>query len=153
MKDERGKHGMNDARRPHEALEVYRLAHALALRAHALSLKLPKYELHEEGGQLRRASKSVAAQVVEGHALRQYKAEYLHYLARAYASAEETIEHLRFLQETGSARPLTAECETLGREYAILGRKLFNYMRAVAKRHDPMWADEAHERRGMNDDG
>jgi four helix bundle protein len=133
-------------RRPHEGLDVYQLAHALALRAHALSLKLPKYELFEEGGQLRRASKSVAAQIVEGHALRQYKAEYLHYLARAYASAEEVVEHLRFLAETGSAAG--GECDALLEEYATLCRKLFNYMRAVGKRHDPTWADEAQEDEG-----
>ena len=129
-------------RRPHEALEVYQLAHALALRVHALSLTLPRYELHEEGGQLRRASKSVAAQIVEGHALRQYKAEYSHYLARAYASAEETLEHLRFLGETGSAKGTADECRALLAEYATLCRRLFNYMRAVGKRHDPKWADE-----------
>jgi four helix bundle protein len=131
-------------KRPHESLEVYQLAHALALRAHALSLKLPKYELFEEGGQLRRSSKSVAAQIVEGHALRQYKSEYLHYLARAYASAEETIEHLRFLDETGSASRAADECHALLGDYATLCRKLFNYMRAVGKRHDPTWADEDH---------
>jgi hypothetical protein len=61
--------------RPHEKLEVYRIAHALALRVHALTLKLPKHEMYEEGSQSRRSSKSVSSQVVEGHALRQYKAE------------------------------------------------------------------------------
>jgi hypothetical protein len=66
--------------RPHERLDVYRIAHALGLRVHALSLKLPKHELYEEGSQARRSSKSVSSQIVEGHALRQYKAEYLHYL-------------------------------------------------------------------------
>jgi len=136
----------DEKRRPHETLEVYRLAHALALGVHALSLTLPKHELYEEGGQLRRASKSVAAQIVEGHALRQYKAEYLHYLARAYASAEETIEHLRLLDETGSARANADDCRALLGDYATLCRKLFNYMRAVAKLHDPKWADRPDER-------
>ncbi len=72
------------------------MAHALALRVHAISLTLPKHELYEEGSQIRRSSKSTSAQIVEGHALRQYKPEYLHYLARSYASAEETIEHLQY---------------------------------------------------------
>jgi len=141
---------MTDARRPHESVQVYQLAHALALRVHALSLTLPKHELYEEGGQLRRASKSVAAQIVEGHALRQYKAEYVHYLARAYGSAEETVEHLRFLDETGSATNAASECHALLEEYATLCRKLFNYMRAVGKQHDATWADEAHGK--MRDD-
>ena len=131
--------------RPHEKLEVYRLAHALAVRVHALTLKLPKHETYEEGGQARRSSKSVSAQVVEGHALRQYKAEYLHYLARAYGSSEETIEHLRYLSETGSANAVAEECTALMTEYATLSRKLFNYLRSVEKRHDPEWRDETDE--------
>jgi four helix bundle protein len=123
--------------RPHEILEVYRLAHELGLRVHALTLKLPKHELYEEGGQARRSSKSVSSQIVEGHALRQYKPEYIHYLARAYASAEETIEHLRYLHETGSAKSMASQCEELKSEYTVLCRKLFNYMRSVEKRHEP----------------
>ena len=46
--------------RPHEKLEVYRMAHALALQVHAVSLKLPKHELYEEGSQVRRSSKSIS---------------------------------------------------------------------------------------------
>jgi four helix bundle protein len=68
--------------RPHDKLEIYRVAHDLALGVHALSLRLPRLEAFEEAPQVRRASKSVTAQIVEGHALRRYKAEYVHYLAR-----------------------------------------------------------------------
>jgi four helix bundle protein len=125
--------------RPHEKLEVYRLAHAMALRVHKLSLNLPKFEMYEQGSQVRRSSKSVSAQIVEGHALRQYKAEYLHYLARAYGSAEETIEHLKLLHETGSAQRIEEECQSLAHEYGVLARKLFNYMRSVGRQHNPHW--------------
>ena len=113
---------MSDQTRPHEKLEIYRMAHALGLRVHALTLKLPKFEMYEEGSQARRSSKSVSSQIVEGHALRQYKAEYLHYLARAYASAEETIEHLKYLLETDSAKSVADECGKLLEEYAVLCR-------------------------------
>ena len=123
--------------RPHEKLEVYRIAHALGLRVHALTLKLPKHEMYEEGSQARRSSKSVSSQVVEGHALRQYKAEYLHYLGRGYASAEETIEHLQYLLETGSASRVENECHALVEENGVLCRKLFNYISSVEKEHDP----------------
>src|SRR5438067_329809 len=126
-----------DQRRPHEQLQVYQLAHALGLRVHALTLRLPKHELYEEGSQARRSSKSVSSQIVEGHALRHYKAEYVHYLARAYGSAEETIEHLRYLLETKSAREMAEECASLQQEYALLCRKLFNYQQSVQLRHDP----------------
>jgi four helix bundle protein len=123
--------------RPHERLEVHRVAHALALRVHALTLKLPKHELYEEGSQVRRSSKSVSSQIVEGHALRQYKAEYVHYLTRAYGSAEETIEHLQYLLGSGSASRVEEECRSLLAEYAVLSRKIFNYMRSVERGHDP----------------
>lgn len=86
---------------------------------------------------MRRSSKSVSAQIVEGHALRQYKAEYLHYLARSYGSAEETIEHLHYLLASGSAVRIEEECRSLLEEYAVLCRKLFNYARSVEKKHDP----------------
>ena len=86
---------------------------------------------------MRRSSKSVSSQIVEGHALRQYKAEYLRYLARSYGSAEETVEHLHYLVETGSASCVEEECRALVQEYTVLCRKLFNYMRAVEKEHDP----------------
>jgi four helix bundle protein len=129
--------------RPHEKLEVYRLAHDLALNVHGLTLRLPKYELYEEGSQVRRASKSVSAQIVEGHALRQYKAEYGHYHARAYASAEETIEHLRYLRRTNT--DLAGEVERLLVDYTTLCRKLFNYLRSVEKGHRPQWPDPLAE--------
>jgi four helix bundle protein len=123
--------------RPHEKLEIYQLAHDLALQVHGLTLKLPKYELYEEGSQIRRSSKSVSAQIVEGHALRQYKQEYVHYLSRAYGSAEETIDHLKFLVESGSAKQMDNDCRQLMQQYAVLCRKLYNYICYVEKEHDP----------------
>lgn len=121
--------------RPHEKLKIYREAHTLAIRAHALSLKLPNSERFEEGSQLRRASKSVAAQIVEGHALRKYKSDYARYLWRAYASAEETIEHLELLTQTGSLEDLASGTE-LKQAYAGLANQIFSYALTVEKQHD-----------------
>jgi four helix bundle protein len=135
MRDE-GKSNRQSAR-PHEKLEVYRIAHALSLKIHSLTLHLPKHELYEDCSQVRRSSKSVSAQIVEGHALRQYKPEYLHYLARAYGSSEETIEHIKFLVESGSGKIIEDQCKSLLNEYAVLSRKLFNYMESVRKEHNP----------------
>lgn len=139
-------------KRPHEDLEVYRLAHEFGLRVHALSLKLPRHELYEEGSQVRRSSKSVGAQIVEGHALRRYKSEYLRYLWRAYASAEETIEHLLKLTDTGSAGSMTDQCQELLDQYSTLCRKLYNYISAVERRHDPSRPPE-DEGTGMREQG
>jgi hypothetical protein len=40
-------------------LEIFQLAFELAIKIHHASLKLPKFELFEQGSQIRRASKSV----------------------------------------------------------------------------------------------
>ena len=134
--------------RPHEKLEVYRIAHALALRVHAMTMKLPKYELYEEGGQVRRSSKSVSSQIVEGHALRRYKAEYIRYLSRAYGSSEETIEHLTYLEKTSTDSAITVEAGALAEEYGTLCRKLFNYTRSVDAQHDPSYVRDEERDEG-----
>jgi four helix bundle protein len=49
-------------------LEIYVLAKELAVRVHKMTLEmLPKFELYEEGSQIRRSSKSVVSTIVEGY--------------------------------------------------------------------------------------
>ena len=81
----------------HENLDIYKLSHKLALIIHTLSLDLPNYEKYEEGSQIRRSSKGVSSNIVEGYALRTYKKEFIRYLYLAYASCQETREHLKYL--------------------------------------------------------
>ena len=71
----------------YKKLEVYQAAHGLAVEVHRMSLNLPKYEMYEQGSRIRRSSKSVPAQIVEGFGLRKHKNELLLYLNRTYASA------------------------------------------------------------------
>ena len=40
-------------------LQIYQLAYQLAIQVHKLSLELPKFELYEQGSQIRRSSKSI----------------------------------------------------------------------------------------------
>jgi four helix bundle protein len=47
-------------------LEFYKLSKQLAIRVHKMSLTLLKYELYEEGSQVRRSSKEVVSAMVEG---------------------------------------------------------------------------------------
>ncbi len=86
----------------HKKLQIYQQAHQLAIEIHAMTLQLPSLERFEEGSQIRRSSKSAAANIVEGYALRKYKNEFIHYLFRAYGSGEETLEHLELLFDTKS---------------------------------------------------
>ena len=47
-------------------LDVFRLAKDLAVRTHKITLNgLPKFEMYEEGSQIRRSSKSIVANIVE----------------------------------------------------------------------------------------
>jgi four helix bundle protein len=114
----------------HKQLEVYQLAHQLAVKIHKMTMGLPSFERYEEGSQVRRSAKSISSNIVEGYALRRYKAEFVHYLFRSYGSAEETIEHLELLLETGS---LTDKVlfENLRDEYNRLAGKLLRYIQAV----------------------
>ena len=113
-------------------LEIYRLSHDLALKVHKLSLTLPKFEMYEEGSQIRRSSKSVSSNIVEGFALRKYKNEYLHYLYRSYGSSEETLEHLRYLFETESLSD-ESQYESLAKEYRKLNAMIFNFIMSVER--------------------
>jgi len=127
---------MNKINKGHEKLKIYQRAHNLAKKVHIMSLKLPKFEMYEEGSQIRKSAKSISNNIVEGYALRKYKREYLRYLYRAYGSCEETAEHLLFLKETGS---LTDDdtYKDLEDGYDSLNRMLFNFISSVEVQHEP----------------
>ena len=44
--------------------------------------------------------------------------------------------------ETGSAKEVSEECNALLEEYAVLCRKLLNYLRSVQEKHDPNWGSD-----------
>ena len=126
----------------YKKLEIYKLAHSLAIEAHRMTMKLPKFEMYEQGSQIRRSSKSVAAQIVEGYCLRKYKNEFLLYLNRAYASAEETIEHLEILFETKSLVDEQVYNSLRGR-YEELCKMLFKFIESVGETHEkPLYLRE-----------
>ena len=116
----------------HKKLEIYQMAHQLAIRVHEMSLALPAIERFEEGSQIRRSSKSVSTNIVEGFALRRYRKEFVQYLFRAYGSAEETIEHLELLFETKSLADKLL-FESLQKEYNFLCGKMMRFIQYVDK--------------------
>lgn len=73
----------------YKELEIYKLAYNIASRVHKASLKLPAFELYEQGGQIRRSTKSIKDTIVEGYGRRRYKAEFIRYLIFAQASCDE----------------------------------------------------------------
>ncbi|HID87352.1 MAG TPA: four helix bundle protein [Anaerolineae bacterium] len=59
----------------YEDLEIYRLAKQCAVEVHRMTLdELPRFEMYEEGAQIRRSAKSIVANIVEGFGMRRYKA-------------------------------------------------------------------------------
>ena len=119
----------------YKRLDIYKLAHALAVEVHAMTMTLPKHEMYEEGSQIRRSSKSVSCQIVEGFGLRKYKNEFLLYLYRAFASATETVEHLQILRETQSFRNDVLYAR-LSDGYSELCKKLFRFIQSVEESHE-----------------
>ena len=75
-------------------LRVWQLARDIVMEVHQMTLTLPKFEMYEEGAQIRKSSKNVKSTIVEGYGRRLYKAEYLKFLVYALASNDETRDHL-----------------------------------------------------------
>jgi four helix bundle protein len=65
---------------------------------------LPKFEMYEEGSQIRRSSKSIRSNIVEGYGRRFYKQDFIRFLKYAHASCDETIDHLEILYQTKSLK-------------------------------------------------
>jgi four helix bundle protein len=111
-------------------LEIYMESKRLAIEVHKMSLKLPKFELYEEGSQIRRSSKSVAAMIVEGYGRRRYKSRVYKIFNYSQSECDETMIHLDFLVETGSA----IDCEEIDRlrnEYDILSKRINKFTKWV----------------------
>jgi len=80
-------------------LKIYKLAYKLAIDIHKLSLRLPKYELYEQGSQIRRSSKSKKDTIAEGFGRRRYKVEFIRYLIFAQASCDEVLSQLNMISD------------------------------------------------------
>ena len=116
-------------------LEIWKLASEVIVEIHHMTLsELPKFEMFEMGGQIRRSSKSVKSNIVEGYGRRQYKKEFLHFLNIALASNIETIDHLETLHLTGSLKNLR-RYEGLYEKLTVLGKQLRMFIRSVQKQH------------------
>jgi four helix bundle protein len=108
-------------------LDIYKLSHKLAVEIHKTSLKLPKFELYEEGSQLRRSSKSICNNIVEGFGRRRYKNEFIQFLTFALASCDETREHIDLIFETESLND-KKNYDYFVEEYDHLGKMLTNFI-------------------------
>ena len=119
----------------YKSLDVWKLSRELVIEIHVMTLtKLPKFEMFEEGSQIRRSIKSVKSTIVEGYGRRKYKQEFLRFLSYAIASNDETIDHLETLFETGLLVDKTLYT-SLHDKLVILGKKLNLLIQSVTKGH------------------
>lgn len=126
-------------------LEIWQLAREAVIEIHGMSLaELPKFELYEEGSQIRRSSKSIKSNIVEGYGRRRYKNDYIRFLDYAYASCLETTDHLENLIETESLKN-QALFESLKEKMDKLGRKLNRFIQSVERQHNVLKEEPPQE--------
>lgn len=110
-------------------LDVYNFAFEYALEVHHLSLKLPKFELYEQGSQVRRSSKSIKDNIVEGYGRRRYKQDFIKFLVYAHASLLECLSQLEMIEQLYP----DLDVKIMIDKYDILGAKLFKFIMYVEK--------------------
>lgn len=108
--------------RSHKELKVWQEAVDLAMAVYALSKEFPAEERYSLTDQLRRASRSVPANISEAWRKRRYEAAFLSKLNDAEGEAAETQTHLEIALRSGY---WTAETtKSLDARYEVLLRQL-----------------------------
>ena len=110
----------------HRDLKVYQLAYKLAMEIFEISKSFPKEEKYSLTDQIRRSSRSVAANIAEGFRKRQYPKMFLSKLADADGEAAETQVWLDFARD---CEYLEAKHQAeLQKRYEEVGRMLGKMM-------------------------
>ena len=110
-------------------LDIYNLSFQYAIEVHEISLKLPKFELYEQGSQIRRSSKSIKDNIIEGYGRRTYKQDFIKYLIYSHASLLECLSQLEMIYQLYDF----PEIRDLKANYEILGAKIYNFIKYVEK--------------------
>ena len=96
--------------RSFEDLEVFQKAYRLSLEIHRTSLGLPRHEQFALGDQIRRASKSICANIAEGFGRQRLSAaEYRRFLMLSLGSAEEMRVWCRYCLDLELIEPAVWE--------------------------------------------
>jgi four helix bundle protein len=120
----------------YKKLRIWEQSRELVVEIHRMTLTaLPKFEMYEEGSQIRRSMKSVKSNIVEGFGRRRHKAEYVRFSDFSYASALETIDHLETLHETESLRDNDL-FTFLHERLTQLSKSIFLFTRGVETHHN-----------------
>jgi four helix bundle protein len=112
-------------------LRVYQLAYSLAMRIFNETKTFPQDERYSMTSQIRRSSRSVAANLAEGYRKRQYPAMFVSKLADCDAEATETQVWLDFARDCGYLS--VNRQKELATGYDELGRMLSSMIKEPAK--------------------
>lgn len=115
-------------------LLIWKLAREVVIEVHAMTLKLPKFEMYEEGSQIRRSSKTTKSTIVEGYGRRRYKQDWIKFLVYAISSNDETLDHLENLWETKSLTDETIYTN-LNTKIQRLGKMINVFLKTVDQDH------------------
>jgi four helix bundle protein len=103
-------------------LNVFRESYRLALFVSRITRRFPGPEQYELARQLRRAARSVPANIVEGWAKRSSPAEFKRYLQVAIGSCDECKLWVEMSRDEGFLT--SEECNKLENEFNVLGAML-----------------------------
>ena len=103
-------------------LKVYQQSYELALIINRAILRLPNSEKYDLVDQMRRASKSIPANIAEGYAKRLSEKEFKKYLFSSIGSCNEMVVHISFAKDLGFWKP--DFCGELLTRYDIVGKQL-----------------------------
>jgi four helix bundle protein len=90
-------------------LDVYQRAKKLIVPIHQLVKEFPIHEQYDLCEQLRRASKSVVANIVEGYSHKETPGKAKQFWRNAMGSANEIVEHLETSVALGYSSPETCQ--------------------------------------------
>ena len=105
-------------------LEVYKEAYELAIIINKNVNRLPIFERNDLGFQMRKASKSVPANIAEGWAKRRFEKQFKLHLDTAIGSSNEMEVHISLAMDLDFWEK--GFCEDLMKRYLFLGGKLAN---------------------------
>jgi four helix bundle protein len=113
----------------YKKLEIWQLARESTIAIHRMTLDaLPKFEMYEEGSQIRRSIKSVRSNIVEGYGRRRYKQEFIKFLTYSHASCDETLFETKSLNDGELYDRLHEQLDRLG-------GKLNTFIKSVESQH------------------
>ena len=88
--------------RTFEDIEVFKRAYRVSLEVHRISLTLPQSEQYGLADQIRRASKSICANLAEGYGKQSHSpAEFKRYIRISIGSADEMRVWIRYCLDLG----------------------------------------------------